>query len=207
VGRLLATTPLVTVAEAVAASAGPARYLRIAGRIDAVDEFEDAAHRPLVFRRTRLDVRVGRGWRVIEDRREVVPFDIREGLDSLAIDTGAIDSGLVVMPRESVGTAADVPDRVAADLPATTPVRLRVDQVSSVEHAVAIGVPVRGDDGVVRLTSGLGRPLVLSTLEPDEGMRVLAGGPRRPLAAALSLAAGVACLTLGVAWAVIDTVL
>src|SRR4051794_135075 len=64
VGRLLATTPSVTIAEAIElAASGSPRYVRVEGRIDADDEFEDADHRPLVFRRTRLDSRAGRGWR------------------------------------------------------------------------------------------------------------------------------------------------
>ena len=74
-----------------------------------------------------------------------------------------------------------------------TPVRLRVEQVSSVEHAVALGVPVIGADGVIRLTAGLGRPLVLTTLEHDEAMRVLTEGDRRrPIAAAAAFVGGLA---------------
>ncbi len=205
VGRLLSTTPGVTVAEAVAAAEGPPRYVRIDGRIDAEDEFEDDAHRPLVMRRTRLQLRDGRTWRSIEDRREVVPFQIREGLDAMAIDGDALDHGLVVMPRESIGTAGEVPDRVPAGTAPDTQVRLRVELVSSVEHAIVLGVPTRNPDGTVTLTAGLGRPLILSTLERDEAMRVLAGGdPRRPLVAALALAGGLVLVTLGLASAVVD---
>jgi hypothetical protein len=208
VGRLLSATPLIPVAEAVAAAAGPSRYVRIAGRIDAEDEFEDDAHRPLVLRRTRLEVRDGRDWRVIDERRESVAFEVREGIDGIAIDADALDAGLVVIPRESVGTAADVPDRVPEKLPSTTPVRLRVDQVSSVEHAVVLGVPTTDADGRPQMSSGLGRPLILSTLEPDEAMRVLAGsGSRRPLAAAISLAGGLVLMSLGLVWALLDVAL
>jgi hypothetical protein len=209
VGRLLATTPEVTVGEAAAvATAGPPRYVRISGRIDAEDEFEDDAHRPLVLRRTRLELKDGAQWRAIEDHREVVPFEVREGLDALGIDPDALDDGLVVMPRESIGTAAEVPDRVPEGTPPATPVRLRVEQVSSIEHAVVLGVPRIGPDGTARMSSGLGRPLVLSTLESDEAMRVLAGGdPRRPLAAAVALGAGLVLITLSVVWLVVDAAL
>jgi hypothetical protein len=208
VGRLLSTTPMVTVAEAITSADGPPRYVRIAGRIDAEDEFEDDAHRPLVLRRTRLEVRDGRDWRIVDEQRQAVPFQVREGLDAIAVDSEALDAGLVVVPRESVGTAADATGRVPADLPPTTPVRLRVDQVSSVEHAIVLGVPTAGPGGDVHMTTGLGRPLILTTLEPDEAMRVLAGsGSRRPLAAAVCLAGGLVFVTLGLAWAVIDAVL
>lgn len=209
VGRLLATTPEVTVAEATAvATAGPPRYVRISGRIDAEDEFEDDAHRPLVLRRTRLELKDGAQWRAIEDRTEVVAFEVREGLDALAIDADALDAGLVVMPRESIGTAGEVPDRVPEGTAPATQVRLRVEQVSSIEHAVVLGVPTIGTDGTARMSSGLGRPLVLSTLESDEAMRVLAGGdPRRPLAAAVTLGTGLVMITLSIAWLLLDAVL
>ena len=83
--------------------------------------------------------------------------------------------------------------------------RLVVEQVSSVEHAVVLGVPVvAADDLPTRMTAGLGRPLILTTLEPAEAMRILAaGGPRRPLAAALALGVGLVSLTIGVVWAVL----
>ena len=151
--------------------------------------------------------RDGRAWSTIDDRRETVRFEVREGLDAIAIDADGLDDGLVVVPRESVGTAGEIPDRVPADLDPSTPVRLRVDQVSSVEHAIVAGVPAPGPDGRPRIAAGLGRPLILSTLEQDEAMRILAGGSRRPLAAALSFGAGFVLLTVGLAWAVIDAVL
>jgi hypothetical protein len=178
VGRLLATVPRVSVGEArrVAAEGRP-RYVRVDGRIDADDEFEDPDHRPLVLRRTRLQHRAGGGWTTFEEGREQVPFSVREGLDAIAVDADALDAGLVVVPRESAGDAADLGDRAPTTLAPTTPVRAVVEQVSSVEHAIVLGVPA-GADGGPRMTAGLGRPLVLTTLEPDEAMRILAGGNR-----------------------------
>ena len=46
--------------------------------------FEDADHRPLVLRRTRLQSRAPRSWSTFEDSREAVPFEIHEGLDAIA---------------------------------------------------------------------------------------------------------------------------
>ena len=203
VGRLLASTPSVSVAEARDLAGGPARYVAIRGRIDAEDEFEDDAHRPLVLRRARIQLRRGSDWVTVDEHTTAVDFELRDGLEAIAIDHAALDAGLVVVPRESVGQAADGPDRVPAGTPPDTPMRLRVEQISSVEHAVVVGVPVIGPgDAPVRMTAGLGRPLILTTLEKPEAMRVLAAaGPRRPLIAALALALGVVCLTIGVAWA------
>lgn len=76
-------------------------------------------------------------------------------------------------------------DRVPPGTPPETPVRLRVEQISSVEHAIVVGVPGLDETGTPRLSAGLGRPLVLTTLEPEEAMRILAEGDRRrPLVAA-----------------------
>jgi hypothetical protein len=207
VGRLLASTPEVSVADAVALGGGPPRYVRVAGRIDAEDEFEDEHHRPLVFRRTRLQLRDGRTWSTIDDRREAVVFEIREGLDSIGVASDDLEDGLVVVPRESAGLASEVPDRVPDGTPPATQVRLRVEQVSSVEHAIVAGVPTAGPGGRPQFAAGLGRPLILSTLEQDEAMRILAGGSRRPLAAALSFGAGFVLLTIGVVWLVADALL
>jgi hypothetical protein len=220
IGRLLATAPTVTIAEAnTIAAEGREAYVRVAGRIDAEDEFEDAAHRPLVFRRVRLEVRTGRAWRPFEDHRRAVPFVVNEGLDSIGVDVDALDTGLIVVPRESVGRAADMPDRAPDGIAADTPVRARVDQVSSVEHAIVVGYPVAvaTPDGPrtdappavsAQLTAGRGRPLILTVLEPPEAMRILAGGDatRTRLAAGL-LGAGAILILGALLWAAVTALL
>lgn len=215
IGRLLASTPRVSVAEArELARSGRQRYVRVDGRIDAEDEFEDANHRPLVFRRTRFAARADRRWSDFEDSREAVAFEIRDGLDSIAVEHDALDAGLVVVRRESEGVAGDLGDRAPAGLSPETPVRVVVEQVSSVDQAIVLGVPVvaAGEDGAnaepaVALTAGLGRPLVLTTLAVDEAMRVLAAGSARPRVAAISLVAGAALVVAGLAWAGLGAVL
>jgi hypothetical protein len=205
VGRLLASTPGVTIAEARELATGSPRYVRISGRIDSETDFEDEHHRPLVFRRTRLQLRHGRTWATFDDRRERVPFEVRDGPDAIAVDDTALDAGLVVIPRESTGTAADAVDRVPSGTPPTTPVRLRVDQVSSVEHAIVLGVPGADASGRPVITAGRGRPLILTTLEPDEAMRVLAhGDTRRPLAALVCIGVGLGLLAVGLMVAVVS---
>jgi hypothetical protein len=208
VGRLLSTTPRVSVADAVAiANRGESRYVRVDGRIDSDQEFEDADHRPLVFRRTILEGLRGSSWVAFEDNREGVPFQLNEGVDSIGVEADALDDGLVVVPRESEGVAADLADRTPAGMDPSTRVRARIEQISSVEHAVVLGVPVRYDNGEVRLTEGLGRPLVLTTLETPEAMRVLTGGrTARTRAAALLLGIGVALLAVGILLAVVSAI-
>jgi hypothetical protein len=192
IGRLLRVVPRVTVGEAIAlARAGNGPYVRIDGRIDSEAEFEDADHRPLVIRRTRIQVQRDGVWVDVEVVREVVPFEIREGLDGIAIDGDAVGEGLVVMPRESLGVVGDLGDRLPDELPDDLPARVILELVSSVEHAVVLGVPALDAGGRPRLGAGRGRPLVVSTMEPAEAVRILAAGPRTRsrLAAGLVVAA------------------
>lgn len=208
IGRSLATARQVSVAEARTLALGPARYVRVDGRIDAEDEFEDDAHRPLVFRRTRLQRRDGAGWVAFEDRRERVPFEIRDGMDGIVVDDAALEDGLVVIPRESTGTAADVAEHVPAGTEPTTRIRLLVEQISSVEHAIVVGVPTLDPSGEPRLSAGLGRPLILTTLDRDEAMRILVGGERRrPRLAAACMVGGLALIIVGLVSSVVGAVL
>jgi len=203
IGRLLATTPRASVADAIRTAAqGPRRYVAIEGRIDSEESFEDAHQRPLVLRRTRLEARSGREWRRIEDSLEAVPFEVRDGLDGIAVDTAALGDGLVVIPRESVGVVGDLAERAPEGFAPDAPARARIDQVSSVEHATVLGWPALDGQGKPVMTAGAGRPLILSVLEPDEAMRVLARGERlRPRLAAVLLALGLGLGALGLAWA------
>lgn len=198
VGRLLARTNRVEVAELPAlAAASPPPYVRVDGRIDSEDEFEDAAHRPLVFRRTLVQVRRRFGWRTVDEGRESVPFGVADARAEAAIDPDDLGVGLVVVPREARGVAGDLPERVPPDIRADTPVRVRVDQVSSIEHAIVLGVPTLGPSGPV-LRGRPGRPLVLTTLEPPEAMRILADGRQDVIRIAVGLfAAGVVAIALG----------
>jgi hypothetical protein len=71
-----------------------------------------------------------------------------------------------------------------------------IEQVSAVEHAYVCGVPERRGEQTV-IGPGLGRPLILTTLDPPAAMRILARDHRRQvLAVALLLAAGAALLAL-----------
>ena len=91
--------------------------------------------------------------------------------------------------------------------PPETPVRLRVEQLSSVDHAIACGVPVRDAERGVVLRAGLGRPLIVTTLEPDEAMRLLAVGradTTRVVAALLGI--GVVATVVGIGWWVVDAI-
>ncbi len=215
VGRLLAAAPQVTLAEARAfAARGEQRYVRVHGRISSDEEFPDELNRPLVYRRRRLLVGDGRGgWTVVGDEREAVPFGVDERGVFVAVDAAALAEGLVVIPRESDGRVGELPAELAAGLDPDAKGRLLIEQVSAVEHAFVAGVPVSelprtgvtggpplpSDPDATTMTAGLGRPLVLTTLEPAAAMRVLArSGRRRVALSAALLGAGLAGLVAAV---------
>ena len=94
--------------------------------------------------------------------------------------------GLVVISREAEGRAADLPADLREGLDPDLPSRLVIEQVSAVEHAFVCGVPERRGDETW-LVAGLGRPLVLTTLELGAAMRVLARDHRAQLRAVIAL--------------------
>lgn len=208
VGRILATTPIVPVDEAVRLAGAPSpRYVGVGGRLDSDEEFLDEHERPLVFRRSRLELRTGSRWAPVADIRQVVPFALAGGLASIAVDGEGLDEGLIVVLRESEGTAGDIPDRVPEGTPPATPARLRMELLSTVDHALALGVPRLGADGQPILRPGLGRPLILTTLEPAEAMRLLAAEHRSSTrAGAVLMASGVLAAAIGLVWTLVVAV-
>jgi hypothetical protein len=196
-GRLLAAAPGRSLEEAIAAGTdGEETYVRLHGRIDSDEEFPGDDGKPLVFRRRRLQQRVERwpgreAWRTFDDERLAVPFSLREQGVSVAVDVGALGDGLVVVPRLSTGVAGELTATLTGQpLPALAegaPVRLRVEQVSTTDHGTACGVVRRTEAGATILGPGLGRPLILTTLDMDEAMRILGAGQRDRLLAATGL--------------------
>ncbi len=202
IGRTLAAAPELPLADVVAlASSSEApvrRYVRTRGRISSEDEFPDEHDRPLVFRRQRLQRQDGRSWTTLDDDRTAVPFGLEDRQTYLAIDLESLGDGLIVVPREASGVARDldpamVPDGVVLD--GDVPVRIRIDQLSAIEQATAAGVPMLGPTGEPTLSAGAGRPLIVTSLAPDEAMRIL-GAERRGTvkAAAGLLVVGLGCL-------------
>ncbi len=196
IGRLLSAAPETGIGEAIRlARSREERYVRVTGRVTSDEEFPDEHDRPLVFRRRRIQLGDGGRWTTLQDDREAVPFGVRDREGTIAVDVHAIDDGLVVLPRESTGIAADVPGHVPPGTPPERPVRLRIDQVSAVEHAHVAGVPALDTRGEPVMSAGLGRPLVLSTLDVPEAMRLLGGGRRLRLVSVVAgFGAGLALL-------------
>jgi hypothetical protein len=167
------------------------RYVKTHGRIESDEEFPDEHQRPLVFRRTRVQhAASGHRWETLNDDRVAVPFWIEERGDSLAIDVDALGDGLIVVPRIAEGVASELPSSLAMDVPPTLdptdPVRVRIDQISAVEHATVAGL-VQSTPAGHRITAGSGRPLILTTVAPDAAMRLLASEHRRRVVGAAAI--------------------
>jgi hypothetical protein len=203
IGRLLSATRQVPIEEAQAiARAGEPRYVRVDGRISSDEEFPDDRNRPLVYRRTRLQIAQAESWTSIVDEREAIPFGVETRQSFIAVDEAVLGDGLVVIPRVSAGRVRDLPPDLSADVPKETnpdaEARLTIEQLSAVEHATVVGQPVERD-GTPMMTSGLGRPLIVTVLDQPAQMRILAAGRRtRVIAAAVSLALGMGLLAAAV---------
>ncbi|HUG49012.1 MAG TPA: hypothetical protein VMP67_11450 [Candidatus Limnocylindria bacterium] len=212
VARLLAATPRRSLAQAIdLARSGVTVYVRLTGRISSDEEFPDEHDRPLVYRRSRVEIANERGrWQTVSRDSEAVPFGIELRGEYVAVESADLAEGLVVVPREALGVAADLAAELVAGHPPGTPSRLVIEQVSAVEQATVVGVPVlsvsEGGGEAPTVRAGLGRPLILTTLDEPAAMRLLAAGRRRLVLAAtaaiaaalvLALAAVVAFLALG----------
>jgi hypothetical protein len=193
IGRLLGGTQQVAIDRALhIAGDNTRRYVKVTGRISSDEEFPDDQNRPLVFRRTRLEIRSnGSQWANVFDEREAVQFGVETRSDYIAVDDLALSEGLVVIPRVSVGNVSDLPADFGAEIPVgidpATPVKLTIEQLSAVEQATIVGEPTLRDGRAI-MTAGTSRPLIVTTLDQAAAMRVLAAGKRnRVVAGAISL--------------------
>jgi len=216
-GQLLAGLSPISPTEAlrlVALRGESAPYLAIKGSIDAPEIFEDEHHRPLVYRRERVSIADEQGWRVIDDAVRSLPFVISDASSAITIATADLADGLVVVERRWEGSVAELhaagreyqsADTAAlvAALAASDPsrqARVGLEQISNLDRATAAGQLVDGE-----LRAGAGRPLVVTTLDRAEALRLLGGEGRGRLAsstlALALLALGLLLLIGGIALA------
>ena len=211
-GQLLAGLSPITPTEALRLAAlrgDSAPYLAIKGSIDAPEIFEDENHRPLVFRRERISIADEQGWRVIDVAERSLPFVVSDASSAIRIATADLADGLVVVERRWEGSVAELhaagreyqsaeTAALVAALATSDPARqarVGLEQISNLDRATAAGQLVDGE-----LRAGAGRPLVVTTLERAEALRLLGGEGGGRLAsstATLALLALGALLLLG----------
>jgi hypothetical protein len=205
-GQLLAGLSPITPTEALRLAAlrgDSAPYLAIKGSVDASEIFEDEHHRPLVFRRERVSIADEQGWRVIDVAERSLPFVISDPSSAIRIATADLADGLVVVERRWEGSVAELhaagreyqsPETAAlvAAIAASDPsrqARVGLEQISNLDRATAAGQLIDGE-----LRAGAGRPLVVTTLERADALRLLGGEGRGRLA---SSTVALALLALG----------
>jgi hypothetical protein len=200
-GQLLAGLSPISPTEALKLAAlrgESAPYLAIKGSIDAPEIFEDEHHRPLVFRRERVSIADEGGWRVIDTAERSLPFVVSDPSNSISIATADLADGLVVVERRWEGSVGELhaaereyqrPETAAlvAALATSDPTRgarVGLEQISNLDRATAAGQLVDGE-----LRAGAGRPLVVTTLERADALRLLGGEARgRLVSSTLALA-------------------
>lgn len=207
--RLMAGLAPVTPEEALLV--GEERYLAVQGSIDAAEAFDDENHRPLVYRRERVLVREGDTWRELERAVRSVQFFVTSPSASIQIDAEKLGDGLVVIERQWEGSIAELAasgrsfkdaatSKLVAELATSAPAltaRVVLEQISTLDRGTAVGLLRNG----TLTAGGAGQPLVLTTLDRRDALRILGGEARGSLAVSLltlaALVAGV--LTTGVA--------
>ena len=205
-GQLLAGLSPISPTDALKLAAlrgDAAPYLAIKGSIDAPEIFEDENHRPLVYRRERVSIADEGGWRVIDTAERSLPFVVSDPSSSISIATADLADGLVVVERRWEGSVAELhvagreyqsPETAAlvAALAVSDPTRgarVGLEQISNLDRATAAGQLIDGE-----LRAGAGRPLVVTTLERAEALRLLGTEGRGRLA---SSTLALALLALG----------
>jgi len=209
--RLLAGLSPITPHQALLAGEG--RYLAIEGGIDAAEAFDDENHRPLVYRRERVLVADKTTWRELERVVRSVPFFIADGGHAVAIDAAALAGGLVVIERQWEGSVAELAaaareyrdpatTALVKQLAVSTPTltaRVILEQISTLDRGTAAGLLRNG----TLTAGGEGQPLVLTTLDRRDALRILGNERSGNLAASLltlaALVAGIAITVIAAA--------
>jgi hypothetical protein len=196
--RLMAGLAPVSPHEALLA--GDSHYLAVQGSIDAAEAFDDENHRPLVYRRERVLVHEGgagggQTWRELERVVRSVPFSISDSKSSISIDAAALEDGLVVIERQWEGSIAELAaagrafrdsttTELVAHLALSAPqlkARVTLEQISTLDRGTVVGLLRNG----ALTAGGAGQPLVLTTLDRREALRILGSASRGTLAMSL----------------------
>jgi hypothetical protein len=190
VARRLAGPPEVTVGSLLDGPV-PERPVRVAGRIRCRTPMDMGDGERLVAFHRDVEVLVSGRWRSIERMRETRSFELWDHDGSLTFDPAQAAEPLIAIPSVWHGDPADLEEPHASavarlaerDGPATS-ARAVVRSINVTDRLLVLALPVRGEDGRVRLAPPDGGYLVTNLALPD-AMRLLGGGNRR--VAALSI--------------------
>jgi hypothetical protein len=204
--RRLAGAPQLRVGELADLPRQPGRPVRLVGRIRCPDPIVTAQDDRLVALHRDVEVRAGGRWRTIERMRETRGFELWDHDGSQPIDPADAAEPLVGIPHVWRGSPDELRDpghlaalaRLRAEHGDVGEARAVTRMVSVVERLLVLASVSRGPDGGMRVVPPPGG-YVISTLELDDAMRLLAGRRRRWLLAGVAIGAVGALLTSGAA--------
>jgi hypothetical protein len=197
IARRLGGAREIRVGDLVAASELPSRPVRVVGRIRCGEPLVTERDERLVAVHRDVEIRLPDGsWRTVERLRESRGFDLWDHDGSTAVDPALAAEPLVTIPHVWRGSPDELTDeryraaigRIEAEHGTVTAARSITRMVSVVERLQVLAVPARDPDGTLTLVPPRDG-FVISTLELDAAMRLLAGPRRRLLLAGVGLVA------------------
>jgi hypothetical protein len=216
-GRRLAGTRPASLPDLQAAAARdelPGHPVRVEGRVRCADPIRtpDGERLALLHRDVEVQQPDGR-WRLIERLRDARAIDLWERSTSVPLDLGQLAEPLITIPHQWEGSPAELDAnhqpavaRISAEDHPPGRARAVTRQVMLVDQLIVVAVPGRSADGALRLDPPPGGFLV-STVELDVALRLLAGPHRRRMIAGYAVsAAGLVALTIGLATLVLAIV-
>jgi hypothetical protein len=204
VARRLAGPREVKVGDLLGADALTDRPVRVTGRIRCRDPLEMGGGERLVAFHRDVEVKVAGTWRSVERLRETRSFDLWDHDGSLPVDPSLAAEPLIAIPKVWRGDPSELEEPHASAV-----ARLAErDGPPSEARAITRGINVTDRLRILaRVTAdGSGRPrleppeggFLVTNLELDDAMRLLAGRNRRLVAASIvGLALAVALLAIG----------
>lgn len=213
IARRLGAAREVRVGDLGAADRLPARPVRVVGRIRCADPLLGEKDDRLVAMHRDVDVRIPGGrWLAIERLRESRGFELWDHDGTATVDPARAAEPLVTIPHVWRGHPDLLTDaryrsaieRVAAEHGKPQEARAVTRLVSVVERLQVLAIPERDSSGSLILATPPGG-YVISTLDLDAAMRLLAGsGRRRLLVGVGTIGAGSLALAIGLILAAIS---
>jgi hypothetical protein len=205
-GRRLAGAQELKVGELLDGGAIPTRPVRVNGRVRCPDPIVTERDERLVAFHRDVEVRLPRGgWRTIERLRETRTFELWDHDGSLTVDPAAAAEPLISIPHVWRGQAAELDatfqpaiERLTAEHGAPTAARATTRMLSTVDRMLVLASVERAGSGGVRLSPPPGG-YVISSLDLDDGLRLLGGRRGRLLGGLAAVASGVVLVTIGIA--------
>ena len=204
VARRLAGPRETKVGQLLGDAATTDRPIRVSGRIRCRDPLEMGGGERLVAFHRDVEVKVAGTWRSVERLRETRSFDLWDHDGSLPVDPSLAAEPLIVIPKVWRGDPSELEEphasavaRLAERHGSPTEARAITRGINVTDRLRILARATADESGRPRLEPPKGGFLI-TNLELDDAMRLLAGRNRRLVAASIvGLAVAVALLAIG----------